>query len=288
MRIINLMEDTEGANGCIFEHGLSFYIETKKHKLLLDTGASGKTLKNAEMLGIDLTQVDTVILSHGHYDHSGGIMAFAEINPNAKIYLQRSARYDYYNLKDNKEKYIGIDKAILELPQVQLLDGNCSIDEELFLFTNVTGRKYWAKSNLLLKRKVEGEFVQDVFDHEQCLVITEEDKHVLLSGCAHNGILNILEAYNSYFDKQPSMVISGFHLIKKEAYDEEEIQMIQDTARELQKYHTMFYTGHCTGIPAYDIMKEIMQEKLVFVHSGMTVYEDKTCINGQNRTKTSC
>ena len=80
------MEDTDGGNGCVYEHGLSFYIETKKHKLLLDTGASDATLKNAEKLGIDLTQVDTVILSHGHYDHSGGIMAFAKLNPTAKIY----------------------------------------------------------------------------------------------------------------------------------------------------------------------------------------------------------
>lgn len=273
MKIVNLMEDTEGTQGCIYEHGLSFYIETKKHKLLLDTGASAATLANAEKLGIDLTQVDTVILSHGHYDHSGGIMAFAKINPTAKIYLQQSAGYDYYNLKDNKEKYIGIDKAILELPQVQILDGNLRIDEELFLFTNVTGRKYWAKSNLLLKRKVDGEFVQDMFDHEQCLVITEDNQHVLLSGCAHNGILNILEAYAGYFDKEPSMVISGFHLMKKGTYDEEEVQTIQETAKELQKMHTVFYTGHCTGLEAFAIMKEMMQEQLIFVHSGMMVCE---------------
>lgn len=271
MKIVNLMEDTDGGNGCVYEHGLSFYIETKKHKLLLDTGASEATLLNAEKLGIDLTKVDTVILSHGHYDHSGGIMAFAKLNPMAKIYLQNSAGYDYYNLKDNKEKYIGIDKAILELPQVQLLDGNYRIDEELFLFTNVTGRKYWAKSNLLLKRKIDGEFVQDGFEHEQCLVITEDNQHVLLSGCAHNGILNILEAYQMYFDKQPSMVISGFHLIKKEPYDSEEIQMIQEMARELQKLDTVFFTGHCTGVEAFDIMKEIMQDQLVFVHSGRAV-----------------
>ena len=273
MRIINLMEDTDGGNGCLYEHGFSFYIETNNHKLLLDTGASKATLENAKKLGVDLTQVDTVILSHGHYDHSGGIMAFAKVNPKAKIYLQRSAGLDYYNLKENKEKYIGIDKAILDLPQVQLLDGNCRIDEELFLFTNVTGRKYWAKSNLLLKRKVNGEFVQDMFDHEQCLVITDQNQHILLSGCAHNGILNILDAYDTYFETSPSMVISGFHLIKKEPYEQEEILMIQETAKELQKRDTVFYTGHCTGLEAFAIMKEIMQEQLVFVHSGMTVCE---------------
>ena len=72
MRIINLMENTKGAEGCVWEHGLSFYIETKKHKLLADTGASEAFLKNAVVLGIDLRRVDTVILSHGHYDHGGG------------------------------------------------------------------------------------------------------------------------------------------------------------------------------------------------------------------------
>ena len=93
MRIINLIENTEGSMGCAYAHGLSFYVETKKHKLLMDLGPSEETLKNAEKLGIDLTQVDTVILSHGHYDHSGGIMAFTKINPDAVIYMQESADF---------------------------------------------------------------------------------------------------------------------------------------------------------------------------------------------------
>lgn len=271
MKIVNLMEDTPGISGCKHEHGLSFYIETKGHKLLLDTGATGIFLENAKQLGVDLTQVDTVILSHGHYDHSGGILAFTKINPTAKIYLQRNAGEDYYNLRDGNEKYIGIDKEILKLPQVQILDGNCRVDEELFLFTNITGRKYWAKSNLILKKKDGDTFLQDTFDHEQCLVITQEDEQILLSGCAHNGILNILEAYGSYFEKQPVMAISGFHMMKKDAYDEEEVRIIEDTARELKKYNTVFYTGHCTGQKAFELMKPIMGEQLVLLHSGMTV-----------------
>lgn len=271
MKIINLMEDTSGSNGCRFEHGLSFYIETQKHKLLLDTGATAAFLDNAKMLGIDLTQVDTVILSHGHYDHAGGILSFAKINAKAKIYMQKTAGCDYYNLRENKEKYIGIDKGILELPQVQLLEGDYWIDDELYLFTNITGRRYWAKSNLILKRKTEDTFVQDQFEHEQCLVITENGENVLLSGCAHNGILNIFDAYEQRFDRMPSKVISGFHMMKKGAYTEEEVRTIKETARELKKKNTVFYTGHCTGQAAFDIMKEIMGEKLVLLHSGITI-----------------
>nr|MCR5032788.1 MBL fold metallo-hydrolase [Lachnospiraceae bacterium] len=89
MKIVNLIENTEGTSGCAYAHGLSFYVETKKHKLLLDLGPSEETLRNARHLGIDLTRVDTVILSHGHYDHSGGILPFTQINPHATIYMQR-------------------------------------------------------------------------------------------------------------------------------------------------------------------------------------------------------
>ena len=156
MKNINLMEDSKGNSDCIAEHGLSFYIETEKHKLLMDTGATEHTWENAERLGIDLTEIDIVILSHGHYDHTGGVLSFAEKNPTAKIYMQRKAGGDYYNFKEGLEKYIGIDKRILELPQLQLLDGEMKIDEELFLFSGITGRKYFAKSKVQFTRDYTG------------------------------------------------------------------------------------------------------------------------------------
>ena len=76
MKIVTLMEDTPGKQQCYFEHGLSLYIETRKHRLLFDTGASQKTIENAVKMGIDLTKIDTVIISHGHYDHAGGLLDF--------------------------------------------------------------------------------------------------------------------------------------------------------------------------------------------------------------------
>lgn len=268
MRIINLIEDTQGEKELHHEHGLSFYIETQKHKILLDTGLSDAFLENAVRLGIDLTQVDMVVLSHGHYDHAGGILAFAKMNPNATIYMQKTAGGDYYNLRDDSEKYIGIDKRILELPQVCFLNGDYRIDEEIYVFTDILGRKYWPQSNMLLKEKVEERFIQDAFAHEQCLVISENHENVLLSGCAHNGILNILEAYTERFEGAPDKVISGFHMMKRGEYTAEEVEVIEDTARELKKLHTKFYTGHCTGEAAFDIMKVIMGKQLIFVHSG--------------------
>lgn len=267
MRIVTLIENTPGREGCLYEHGLSVYVETGKHKLLVDTGATDAFLKNADCLGIDLRQVDTVILSHGHYDHSGGILAFAELNQTAQIYMQKTAGADYYSVHEDGEEYIGIDKEILALPQVKLLDGDLRIDEELALFTDISGRRLWPEGNLRLKRRLGNESVQDTFDHEQCLVISGEGKKILLSGCAHNGILNILDRYREIYGDEPDMVISGFHMMRKE-YSEEDIEDIRSTAKELTQLKTIFYTGHCTGPVAFSIMKEIMGEQLQEIHSG--------------------
>ncbi len=288
MRIVTLIENTPGSGGCLYEHGLSFYIETPRHRLLMDTGASGAALSNAEKLGIDLSAVDTLILSHGHYDHSGGILPFAKLNPNARIYMQRSAGGDYYHQKQDSCRYIGIDKAILELPQLILLDGSCRIDEELLLFTGITGQRFRPKANLnLMHRKDirpgpdaagqipgQDELEQDPFEHEQCLVITAENKQILFSGCAHKGILNILDRYREIHHADPDLVLSGFHMAQKAEYTGEDILSIRQTAAELMQTDSMFYTGHCTGLPAYDIMKEIMGDRLGYFHSGDTITPD--------------
>ena len=268
MKIITLVENTEGAENCIAEHGLSLYIETEKHRLLLDAGQTDAAVKNAAVLGIDLSAVDTVILSHGHYDHSGGIMPFSELNRTARIIMQRKAVEPHYN----GERYNGIDKAILELPNVVLADGDMKLDDELFLFSGITGRRCFPQGNRKLMRIQDGEKVPDDFAHEQCLVITQEGKKWLLSGCAHNGILNIIDRYREIFGDAPDYVISGFHMMKRDGeHTDEEKAVIIETARELSKMNTVFYSGHCTGLPAFEMMKEIMGDKLVALHSGQRV-----------------
>lgn len=264
MKIVVLMEDTCGNANCYFEHGLSLYIETKKHRILFDTGASAKTLDNAIRLGIDLTKVDIVVLSHGHYDHAGGILEFSKLNSKAVIYMQKDVDGDYYH----GDKYIGIDKEIMKLPQICLLDGDLKIDDELLIYTHITGRRLFAKSNLELSKRIANQDIQDSFHHEQCLVISQNNQWILLSGCAHNGILNILDRYYELFQAFPDMVISGFHMKKKTELTDLEKEDIRKTALELKKMDTVFYTGHCTGIQAFDIMKKIMLEKLFYIHSG--------------------
>ena len=272
MRIINLVENELGETGCEAAHGLSFYVETKNHKLLFDTSPSEVVLRNAQKLGVDLTVVDTVILSHGHYDHSGGIIAFMELNPNAKIYMQHNAGGDYYAYdgEDKGFRYIGIDKKILSLPQVQLLEGDTKIDDELQLFT-VDKRAFPLPSTNKRLRELHGvEYKQDEFKHEQNLLLTADGKKILFCGCAHNGILNVMETLERKFGKEllPDLVIGGFHLMKRTEFSEADTAEVTEIANRLKSYKAHFATCHCTGLPVFNQMKEIMGEQLSYVRSG--------------------
>ncbi len=272
MKILNLIENVEGTEGCKAAHGLSFYIETERHKLLLDLGPSADTITNAEILGVKLDSIDTVVLSHGHYDHSGGILPFTKINDHAAIYMQKAAVGNYYADEgpnaEERYRYIGIDPKIPELPQVKMISGNYVIDDELSLYT-IPKRSHpvpFANRSILVK---QGDaFVHDNFEHEQYLVVSEGGKNVLLSGCAHNGMLSILDEYERLYGADPDIAISGFHLMKKTEYKEEQVREIRETAEALKKRKTRFITCHCTGLPAFEIMKEIMGDQLEYVRSG--------------------
>ena len=272
MKILNLIEDTKGRSDLTNAHGLSFYIETKMHKIILDLGPSEKTIYNAKTLGVDLSEVDTVILSHGHYDHSGGIIPFTKINDKAIIYMQDNVTKEYY-ADDGQNaiaryRYIGIDKDISNLSQVRFVNGDFKIDDELELFV-INNKKHeipFTNRRLLVK---EGDtFKQDDFNHEHFLVVHQNGKSYLMSGCAHNGMLNIIEEYIDRYGTAPDVVVSGFHLAKKKEYSETEVEEIRALAEELKKYPTRFVTCHCTGMKAFELMKEIMGDKLEYVHTG--------------------
>lgn len=272
MRIVNLMENTKGKEDCLFEHGLSFYIEAADCRLLVDTGATAGFITNAGRLSVDLGQVDYLVLSHGHYDHAGGILSFADRYPTVPIIMQKHAMYEYYHKTETEERYIGIDSHIKELKSIRIIDGDYQITDGIFIFTKVMGRRLWPKGNQALKVKRENQFYQDEFSHEQYLVVEENGKRILVSGCAHNGILNILDKFREIYEADPDVVVSGFHMQKKSGYTGEDLEIIKKTGMELKNYKTEFYTGHCTGEVPYEILKGVMGEKLHYVHSGDEIH----------------
>lgn len=280
MKITALIENISKQAQLEHEHGLSLYIETLNHKILLDTGATRKFADNAQKMGIDLTKVDTVVLSHGHYDHGGGLREFLQHNQIAKIYIRTGAFGDYYDAMENEYEYIGIDFELQNHPQIIMVSEDVWIDKELFLFGKGEGHEYWPKTNAKLVEKRNETYKPDLFEHEQSLVIYEGEKSVLLSGCAHNGIINILNKYHKISAVIPDMVISGFHLKQKESISEETRNEMVQLAKALYNYgkcevseqgkiHSIqYYTCHCTGIPAYEILKEVMQEHLNYLSTG--------------------
>ncbi len=272
MRITILMENSDGENGCAFEHGLSVHVETGSKNILADTGASDKLLFNADRLGIDLSKVDLLTLSHGHYDHAGGILAFYERNQTAPIYMQKSAGEAYYS----DDRFIGIDPRILNLPTLRVIDGGkypegrFVIDPEAELLFGVKARRFWPEGNRVMFKETGGIRQPDSFDHEQSLVIHGE-KELLICGCAHCGILNILDQYRRICQRDPDIVIGGFHMMKKTEYTEAEAGTVINTAEELAKMKTVFYTGHCTGGKALRLMQPILKDRLVPMYSGMQI-----------------
>lgn len=271
MKVTCLIENESVREDCRAEHGLSLYIEAAGHRILMDAGQSDLFLHNAEVLGIDLRAVDIAVLSHGHYDHGGGLKAFCTVNQKAEIHARREVFGAYFSIRNDQEKYIGLSPKLKDSGRFVLHEGNVRIDDSLFLFSDIGTGRGIPSANQRLKKKENGILKADDFRHEQCLVVSENGKKYLFSGCAHHGILNILDCFRNLFGEEPDAVFSGFHMVKKNGYSEEDMKMIMDTADELSELKTEFYTGHCTGDVPFQIMKEIMKDQLHELHCGTAV-----------------
>lgn len=254
------------------EHGLSLYIETKKHKLLFDTGASGLFLDNARKMQVDIAGVDLVVISHGHYDHGGGLKAFLQENSQAKVYLHRKAFEKHYTKRSNGKTHdIGINEELKHDSRVILVDDYLRIDEELELFAAVKGREFYSTANRALFMQVGDDLVEDSWEHEQNLIITENGRLLLLAGCAHNGIVNIVKRMIEIKGRPADCVMGGFHLFNPASKESEAPDLIEGIAAILMETGSQYYTGHCTGRAPYEQLKELMQDKLQYLATGSVV-----------------
>ncbi len=271
MKISTLVENTSLSSEFKNVHGLSFYIETENHKILLDLGPNDFFIHNAEKLNIDIAKVDTVIISHGHFDHGGGLGTFLQKNKTAKIFIHKTAFEDYRIKVLVFSKYIGIDSSLKEYGQIVSTDDEYVIDTGLTLFSGVTERECFSNSNKALYVKNENGLVRDDFRHEQNLIINENGKYTLLSGCAHNGIINIQKKAEEIIGTQLDTVISGFHLFNPATKKSENKDLIIEIANIMKTKKTKYYTCHCTGLTAMQTLKSVLGEQIEYLSAGYQI-----------------
>jgi len=254
------------------EHGLCLYIETKRHKILFDTGASKIFAENALKMGVDLAAVDIVILSHGHYDHGGGIRTFLTLNQTAKIYMQQNAFQNHFSHSIfSQQKYIGLDQGLLPNSRFVFVENGLIIDEELELFSKIAGNRFSPSGNQDLYMEMNGQLQQDDFSHEQNLIISENGKTLLVAGCAHRGIVNIVDQFKQERKKMPDVVIGGFHLYNGAAKRDEAPAIVDGIGQALAETKVQYFTGHCTGMKSYEQLKVILGDKLGYISTGSQI-----------------
>lgn len=272
MELITLVENRSIDASLGAEHGLSLLIRLNGRSILFDTGKSELFQRNAAALGISLGDIDLAILSHGHYDHGGGLRAFLEANGHAPVYIRKTAFETHLSKRPNAElANIGLDTALMDSGRLVYTDELGPIDRELTLFSNVTERELFSGCNASILMRRGEQVLADDFTHEQNLIIEDGGKAVLIAGCAHCGIVNILRRAEKILGKMPDVVVGGFHLHSPSAGRSEPEERVRAIGEILCRSGAAFYTGHCTGEAAFSILKAQLGDRLHELHAGTMI-----------------
>lgn len=271
LKIITLIENDLGSRKDLYnEHGISMYIEVDGKKILFDTGQSGKFIDNAAKLDVDLKDLDYVIISHGHYDHSGGFeRLIREINPKIKLFVGKGFFDEKYSLRNNsKYEYTGnlFDKEFLTENNidVEYIENDITkITKNLSIFTNFNRDKKFLNSNQTMFLKDKNSFVVDQFYDEISLGISTDNGLVVVVGCSHAGIANIVNTIYNRSNENIYAILGGTHLIKE---DDEKINRIIDDFKE--KDVQLIGACHCTGKQAETMFYQQMEKQFINNNTG--------------------
>ncbi|MBR6526004.1 MAG: MBL fold metallo-hydrolase [Clostridia bacterium] len=253
-----LIENTAYTPALCTEHGLSLYLETNGKRILFDCGQSDAFSRNAALLGIHVSSIDLCILSHGHYDHGGGIHTFLSQNSHAPVYIRRDAFGRHFS---GTEKEIGIDPSLKNHPQIILTEDETILSPHLRLLTLNGEKALYPLSNENMLRMENGQLTEDRFLHEQYLLIEEAGKRILISGCSHKGVLNLMHWL------RPDVLIGGFHWKSRATKGESGFSLLRE-ADMLARFPARFYTCHCTGENIYAFIEPRFKGRIGYLSCG--------------------
>lgn len=268
VRITVLCENTAGVPlGVKGEWGLALLVETRGKKILLDTGQSASLLSNARALGIDLGQIDALVLSHGHYDHTGGLLALLEHRGKTPVYAHRELFAAHYAQRTSPV-YIGVPFKKEELEKAGgefiFIDAPLELAPGVWVSGGVPRKTTFGEGDGRLCCPSGGGYANDDIPDDMSLYCVTPRGVVIILGCAHAGLVNIVDHARvvTGIDRIYG-IIGGTHLgpVPKEQ---------QESAIALLKELDLSFlaANHCTGLPLMAKLKSIFGDRFHFAPVG--------------------
>jgi 7,8-dihydropterin-6-yl-methyl-4-(beta-D-ribofuranosyl)aminobenzene 5'-phosphate synthase len=273
IQITTLSENTAGSINVLAEWGLSILVEADGYKILLDTGRSFSAAYNALTLGVDLSQVDKIVFSHGHFDHTGGLLYILKL---IKSRVEVIAHPDIWAAKYAKfpkqgEEYIGVSfpKEAAETlgASFNLTKEPVWISENIVTSGEIPMINEYEKIDPILFVKEKGELKPDPLWDDQALFLKFEKGLIIILGCAHRGIINTIRHAQKLTGVEPVYaIIGGTHLIGASP------QRMDSTIAELQRVGIQrLGVSHCTGLPASAVLAQKFGEAFLFNNAGTRI-----------------
>lgn len=264
-KITTLVENAVYGRNLQAEHGLSLFIENNHHKILFDTGQSDLFIHNAKLSGIDIADVDFLILSHGHSDHTGGLKHFLSINKKAPIICKQETLYRKF--KNKRENGI-MDSNLLDLSRFHFITGQTELVQGLFLFPDLpVMNPNDTHFEQFFTQTPEG-VIADPFNDELAIALATESTYSVLSACSHRGITNILRTIGSHFPGYTfKLLAGGFHIHNAQ---DDKFNIIADYLKN--NLPEQIGICHCTGIDKYALFRQIFGERVFYNYTGNKFY----------------
>jgi len=261
MRVSVLVDDVSSDARFESEHGLSFHLDAGNESYLFDVGASDIFLRNARRFGLDIAEVSALFLSHGHRDHTGGLSTFFRENQTARVFATPYTFDSYYALRrSGVYEDIGTPKYDQDprySSRICVRSGVAKLDSGALLFSDVETTELLSDANkTLFERDATSKsesFRNDRFLHEQNLIIpSASGRIILVVGCAHRGIVNIMNRCVEILGRAPDVAIGGFHLTVPSQNATICNDVLDQIAARLASWSTRYFAGHCVGQIAFE------------------------------------